>query len=117
MTNSWRRDKKRPALRSHHPTSPPRRPLMSAFRWIPRALVLAAFVAPVSAQQFPTRPIVLVVPYAAGGNVDISARALQSGLGPSLGQPVLVENRPGAGGTLAGDYVARAAPDGHTLFV
>jgi len=82
-----------------------------------RALVLATLAAPASAQQFPTRPIVLVVPYAAGGNVDISTRALQSGLGASLGQPVLIENRPGAGGTLAGDYVARAAPDGHTLFV
>ena len=90
---------------------------MSAFRWILRALVAATLVAPASAQQFPTRPIVLVVPYAAGGNVDISTRALQSGLGASLGQPVLIENRPGAGGTLAGDYVARAAPDGHTLFV
>src|SRR5712671_1482747 len=90
---------------------------MSAFRWILRALVAATLVVPASAQQFPTRPIVLVVPYAAGGNVDISTRALQSGLGASLGQPVLIENRPGAGGTLAGDYVARAAPDGHTLFV
>ena len=90
---------------------------MSALHWMVRALLLTTFVAPASAQQFPTRPIVLVVPYAAGGNVDISTRALQSGLGASLGQPVLIENRPGAGGTLAGDYVARAAPDGHTLFV
>src|SRR5258708_15929146 len=90
---------------------------MSALHWMVRALLLAALAAPASAQQFPTRPIVLVVPYAAGGNVDISTRALQSGLGASLGQPVLIENRPGAGGTLAGDYVARAVPDGHTLFV
>src|SRR5712672_3796792 len=90
---------------------------MSALHWMVRALLLAALAAPASAQQFPTRPIVLVVPYAAGGNVDISTRALQSGLGASLGQPVLIENRPGAGGTLAGDYVARSAPDGHTLFV
>ena len=90
---------------------------MTAIRWIVRALVLAAFVAPACAQPFPTKPIVLVVPYAAGGNVDISARALQAGLGDSLGQPVIVENRPGAGGTIAGQYVARAAPDGYTLFV
>ncbi len=90
---------------------------MSAIRWIVRSLALAAFAATTCAQPFPTRPIVLVVPYAAGGNVDISARALQAGLGDSLGQPVVVENRPGAGGTLAGQYVARSAPDGHTLFV
>ena len=90
---------------------------MSGIRSIVCALVLAACLAPAAAQPFPTKPIVLVVPYAAGGNVDISARALQSGLGDSLGQPVVVENRPGAGGTLAGQYVARAAPDGHTLFV
>lgn len=85
--------------------------------WIVGAALLASFALPASAQQFPTRPIILVVPYAAGGNVDISARALQAGLGNSLGQPVIVENKPGGGGTIAGDYVARATPDGHTLFV
>jgi tripartite-type tricarboxylate transporter receptor subunit TctC len=69
------------------------------------------------AQTFPSRPITLVVPYAAGGNVDVSTRILQGALGDSLGQPVIVENRPGAGGTIAGDYVARSTPDGHTLFV
>jgi len=85
--------------------------------WIVGAGLLASFALPASAQLFPTRPIILVVPYAAGGNVDISARALQAGLGDSLGQPVIVENKPGGGGTIAGDYVARATPDGHTLFV
>ena len=90
---------------------------MSAMRWIVRALLVAAFAAPAGAQQFPTKPIVLVVPYAAGGNVDVSTRALQAGLGNSLGQPVVIENRPGGGGTIAGQYVARAAPDGHTLLV
>jgi tripartite-type tricarboxylate transporter receptor subunit TctC len=79
--------------------------------------VLLAVAAPAHAQQFPTKPITLIVPYAAGGNVDVSARTLQAGLGDSLGQPVVVENRPGAAGTLAGQLVARAAPDGHTLFV
>ena len=90
---------------------------MSAVRWFVPALLLAALAAPAGAQPFPTKPIVLVVPYAAGGNVDISARTLQAGLGDSLGQPVVVENRPGAAGTLAGQYVARASPDGHTLLV
>ncbi len=90
---------------------------MPTRRWLLGSIVLAHLAAPAAAQQFPTRPITLVVPYAAGGNVDISTRVLQSALGDSLGQPIVVENRPGAGGTIAGDYVARSAPDGHTLFV
>jgi tripartite-type tricarboxylate transporter receptor subunit TctC len=57
------------------------------------------------------------VPYAPGGNVDISTRILQAGIGDALGQPIVIENRAGAGGTIAGAYVARSAPDGHTLFV
>jgi tripartite-type tricarboxylate transporter receptor subunit TctC len=90
---------------------------MRAARWIFGLLLLAAAVAPASAQQFPTKPITFVVPYAAGGNVDISTRILQAGIGETLGQPIIVENRPGAGGLIAGDYVARSAPDGYTLFV
>jgi tripartite-type tricarboxylate transporter receptor subunit TctC len=90
---------------------------MSAVRWFVLASLFATLTAPASAQQFPTKPITLVVPYAAGGNVDISTRILQAGIGNSLGQPIIIENRPGAGGTIAGDTVARAAPDGHTLFV
>lgn len=78
---------------------------------------LLALVAQPHAQPFPSKPIVLVVPYAPGGNVDVSTRVLQAAIGDALGQPIIVENRPGAGGTIAGDYVARAVPDGHTLFV
>src|SRR5437660_6834254 len=89
---------------------------MRATGWI-LGLILAAAAAPVAAQQFPTKPITLVVPYAPGGNVDISTRILQAGIGDALGQPIIIENRPGAGGLIAGDYVARSAPDGHTLFV
>jgi tripartite-type tricarboxylate transporter receptor subunit TctC len=69
------------------------------------------------AQQFPTKPITVVVPYAPGGNVDISARVLQAAIGGSLLQPIVIENRPGAGGLIAGEFVARSAPDGHTIFV
>jgi tripartite-type tricarboxylate transporter receptor subunit TctC len=90
---------------------------MLASRWLLGTILLAALGAPAAAQQFPTKPITLIVPYAAGGNVDISTRVLQAALGDTLGQPIVVENRPGAGGTIAGDYVARSAPDGHTLFV
>ena len=93
------------------------RSTMGAGRWLLATLLAALFVPPAPGQQFPTKPVTLVVPYAAGGNVDISARVLQAGIGDALGQPILVENRPGAGGTIAGDYVARSALDGHTLFV
>ncbi len=79
--------------------------------------VLAALAHPSTAQQFPLKPITLVVPYAPGGNVDVTTRVLQAAIGDALGQPILVENRPGGGGLIAGDYVARAEPDGHTLFV
>ncbi len=90
---------------------------MQVGRWICAALLVSAVAAPSAAQTFPSKPVVMVVPYAPGGNVDVSARILQAGIGESLGRPIVVENRPGAGGTLAGDYVARSAPDGHTLFV
>jgi tripartite-type tricarboxylate transporter receptor subunit TctC len=91
-------------------------------RWFSCAFVLAsislsALSTPTNAQQFPTRPVTLVVPYAPGGNVDISTRVLQAAIGDSLGQPIIVENRPGAGGLIAGEYVSRSAPDGYTLFV
>lgn len=81
------------------------------------SIMAFALASPSIAQQFPTGPITLVVPYAAGGNVDVSTRALQAGIGDALGQPIIVENRAGAGGTIAGSYVARSKPDGHTLFV
>ncbi len=90
---------------------------MPATRWLAGLLLLAAFSGETAAQQFPSKPITLVVPYAAGGNVDISARILQAGIGDALGQPIIIENRPGGGGTIAGAYVARATPDGYTLFV
>jgi tripartite-type tricarboxylate transporter receptor subunit TctC len=80
-------------------------------------LVLAGLATDSTAQTFPSRPIVLVVPYAAGGNVDVSARILQAGIGDALGVPIVVENKPGGSGTIAGEFVARAEPDGHTLFV
>jgi tripartite-type tricarboxylate transporter receptor subunit TctC len=90
---------------------------MFAMRFLLGAILAVASASSASAQQFPTRPVTLVVPYAAGGNVDVSTRVLQNAIGSALGQPIVVENRTGAGGTIAGDYVARSAPDGHTLFV
>lgn len=71
--------------------------------------------APTVAAPFPDHPIVLVVPLAAGSTADILARALQPGLGQQLGQTVVVENKPGGGGQIAMNYVAKAAPDGYSL--
>jgi len=70
-----------------------------------------------AADQFPTRPIRLIVPYAPGGNVDISARIISPSMAEELGQSVVVDNRPGAGGNLGASMVAKATPDGYTLLV
>lgn len=75
------------------------------------------FVAPAPAQNFPTRPVVMVVPFAAGGPVDTVARILSEPMRKSLGQPIVVESTTGAGGSLGVGRVARAAPDGYTLSI
>jgi tripartite-type tricarboxylate transporter receptor subunit TctC len=76
---------------------------------------LASAVAP--AQTYPSRPIHFVVGFPPGGSTDLAARALGDKLGTALGQAVIVDNKPGASGNIAAEQVARAAPDGYTLFV
>ena len=68
-------------------------------------------------QSFPTRPLTLVVPSAAGVGPDLWARVLAEKMSPRLGQPIVVENKPGVGGLLGAVHVARSEPDGHTLLV
>jgi tripartite-type tricarboxylate transporter receptor subunit TctC len=80
-------------------------------------LLSLSFAGGALAQTYPARPINLVVPFPAGGTTDVLARALGQELAKSLGQPVVVENKPGAGSTLGADYVAKAAPDGYTLLM
>jgi len=86
---------------------------MSAKRVIAAALAFVA--AQALAQSFPARPVKLLVGVPPGGPTDIVARAIAPALGDALGQPVVVENRPGASGVIATDAVAKALPDGHTL--
>ena len=80
-------------------------------------LLMACLAPPALAQTWPSRPVKLVLQFPPGGSTDSVARILAQSMSATLGQPVLVENRPGADGAIAGDFVARSEPDGHTFFL
>lgn len=79
------------------------------------AAVVGAAPATVRAQEYPTKPIRLVVPFPPGGSLDVVARAIGQRLTAAWGQPVVIDNRPGAGGNIGADLVAKSAPDGYTI--
>ncbi len=81
------------------------------------SLALIATGHNVQAQNWPAKPISLVVPFPSGGTTDVLARAIGQELSVAIGQPVVVESKPGAGSTLGADYVAKAKPDGHTVLM
>src|SRR5919106_6655149 len=80
------------------------------------ALAFICAAGPSWSQNYPTKPIRLIVGYAPGGSVDTTARIFAPRLTAELGQQVIVENRPGAASNIAAEYIARAVPDGYTLF-
>src|SRR4051794_20535461 len=84
-------------------------------RWVAALLVLLA--GPVAAQQYPTKTVRIVVPFTAGGSTDVLARMAAENLNKSHGQLFIVDNRPGATGTIGGALVAAAPPDGYTLIM
>ena len=90
--------------------------ISAAMRRLLSALVLSAS-ALATAQPYPAKPVHLIVPFPPGGGNDIVARAMTQQLGPDLGQPVVVDNRPGAGGSVGAELAARAPADGYTLFL
>lgn len=81
------------------------------------ALAAAALCGTAHAQNYPSKPVTIVVPFSPGGATDIMSRTLAERLKARLGQPVIVENKPGAGTMIASEYVAKAAPDGHTVLL
>lgn len=88
---------------------------LNQLRYLFIGVVLSIFSLPAFSDSYPSRPIHLIVPYQAGGSTDQLARLLQQPLSEALGQPVIVDNKPGAGGTIGVDAVVRSKPDGHTL--
>lgn len=85
--------------------------------WAAALVAGLAVSAPVMAQDYPNRPVTMVVPYAAGGGLDVFARQLAQKLSERLGRTFVVENRPGAGTVIGAGYVAKAAPDGYTIML
>jgi tripartite-type tricarboxylate transporter receptor subunit TctC len=88
--------------------------------WKSRSLIAAMLVAGLGAaqaQDYPTRPVTIVVPFVSGGSTEIMARLIGQGLEAKLGKPVIIENKPGAGTVIGSNFVAKAEPDGHTLLM
>ncbi len=92
------------------------RPLSRRLHWL-AVLFVALAALPAAAQDFPTHPIRIVVGFPPGGGVDLVARLIGQEMAKGLGQPVIVENKPGAAGTIGANLVARSEPDGYTLLV
>jgi len=116
----WRDAKKMRAqeryMTHHSPLSPLRIGLQLFSALLGGALLSVFLLTVATAQDYPNRPITMIVPFAAGGLTDVPARVFAGMLQERIGQTIIVENKPGGSGTLGGAYAARAAPNGYTLF-
>jgi len=83
---------------------------------IKAAALVAVLAGPAFAAEFPERPVRIIVGFGAGGASDIAARVIANKMGDALGQQVVVENKPGASTSIAGEFVAKSLPDGYTLY-
>lgn len=92
-------------------------PMSSLVRALAAALSLALAAAAATAQNYPSKPIRLIVPFPAGGATDVLARAISLHASEKLGQTIVIDNKPGAGGTIGSDLAAKADPDGYTLLI
>jgi tripartite-type tricarboxylate transporter receptor subunit TctC len=88
-----------------------------AMRWLGAVLLALGLTAPMHAQDFPSRPIKIIVGFGPGGLGDVTARLVAQQMSDSMGVPVVIENMPGAGGITAASNVAHAAPDGYTMLL
>ena len=91
--------------------------MKTAIRSLIAAAVCVVAAGPAAAQNYPSKPVTIIIPFAAGGPTDIVGRQLGQAMTKPLGGTVIVDNKPGAGGTLAAEYVAKAQPDGYTLLL
>jgi tripartite-type tricarboxylate transporter receptor subunit TctC len=91
--------------------------MKTACKWLWMVMAGVLMSAPALAQGYPAKPVRLVVPFPAGGATDVLARVISQKASEKLGQPIIIDNRPGAGGTIGSDVVAKAAPDGYTLLI
>src|SRR5215470_14392288 len=90
---------------------------MKIARFVAALCCLATLTTPAVAQDWPARSLRIVVPFPAGGSADVQSRIIADELAKALGQPVIVDNKPGAGGNIGAAEAARAQPDGYTLFM
>ena len=89
----------------------------SACSWLLLGVSTAALALPAAAQNYPNKPVRMIIPFSAGGAADVPGRIVMQKLGAALKQQVIVENRPGAGSTIGAEIAAKSAPDGYTIFM